>query len=108
MSCSCGLLCLFLWRHTKVLVRPWFCNVGCSSDPASMRRGQHQTSWHSVQEVGESTPKASASSPNAAFTKRHSAAISELEPLAEEEEDEAEGITSEDPDAPEKGMPQPY
>ena len=57
-----------------------------------------------LQEVGESTPKASAISPNSAFTKRPSAAISELEPLAEVE-GEGDGGLSEDPDAPEKGMP---
>ncbi len=56
-----------------------------------------------VQEVGESTPKANAISPNSAFTKRHSAAISELEPLAEVE-GEGDGGLSEDTDAPEKGM----
>ena len=57
-----------------------------------------------VQEVGESTPKASAISPNSAFTRRPSAAISELEPLAEVE-GEGDGGLSEDPDAPEKGVP---
>lgn len=57
-----------------------------------------------LQEVGESTPKASAISPKSAFTKRPSAAISELEPLAEVE-GEGDGGLSEDPDAPEKGMP---
>ena len=57
-----------------------------------------------VQEVGESTPKASAISPNSAFGRRPSAAISELEPLAEVEGEGDAGL-SEDPDAPEKGMP---
>lgn len=57
-----------------------------------------------LQEVGECTPKANAASPNGAFTKRSSAAISELEPLAEVDgEGEA---ASEDPDAPDKGARQ--
>ncbi len=56
-----------------------------------------------LQEVGEITPKANATSPNSAFSKRPSAAISELEPLAEVD-GEGEGGLSEDPDAPEKGM----
>ena len=57
--------------------------------------------WH-VQEVGESTPKASAASPSSTFARRPSAAMSELEPLAEVE-GEGEGGVSEDPDAPVKG-----
>ena len=59
-----------------------------------------------VQEVGESTPKASAIPPSSAFTRRPSAAISELAPLAEVE-GEGDGGLSEDPDAPEKGMLRP-
>ena len=55
-----------------------------------------------MQEVGESTPKAGAASPSTTFARRPSAAMSELEPLAEVE-GEGEGGASEDPDAPEKG-----
>lgn len=55
-----------------------------------------------MQEVGESTPKAGAASPSSTFARRPSAAMSELEPLAEVE-GEGEGGASEDPDAPQKG-----
>ncbi len=62
------------------------------------------------QEVGEATPKANMASPSAAFTKRSSAAISELEPLAEVDGEGEAGNASEDPDAPDKGEHQgcPY
>ena len=59
-----------------------------------------------LQEVGECTPKANAASPNGAFTKRSSAAISDLEPLAEVDGEGEAGNASEDPDAPDKGARQ--
>ena len=75
--------------------------ISPSSLPELHTWGAEGCSWH-VQEVGESTPKAGAASPNTTFARRPSAAMSELEPLAEVE-GEGEGGASEDPDAPEKG-----
>ena len=77
-----------------------------TSTPYVYRLQWRECDWilMQLQEVGESTPKASAISPTTAFTKRPSASISELEPLAEVE-GEGDGGLSEDPDAPEKGTP---
>ncbi|CAL5220929.1 g3027 [Coccomyxa viridis] len=74
--------------------------IGSITLPSSMDLRQY---LEQMQEVGESTPKASAIPPSSAFTRRPSAAISELAPLAEVE-GEGDGGLSEDPDAPEKDI----